>query len=51
LLKLTEFCHCERKRSNPALNASRPWIASSLSLLAMTQPIEAERDPTRPRPH
>jgi hypothetical protein len=28
--------HCERQRSNPALNAGCPWIASSLPLLATT---------------
>ena len=35
--------HCERKRSNPALNANGPWIASSLALLAMTQGVSFSR--------
>ena len=29
------------ERSNPALNAGRPWIASSLPLLAMTTKLIA----------
>jgi hypothetical protein len=29
--------HCERKRSNPSRRAKKEWIASSLSLLAMTE--------------
>ena len=31
-----DFASLRAERSNPALNASRPWIASSLPLLAMT---------------
>jgi hypothetical protein len=29
--------HCERKRSNPELTEIEGWIASSPSLLAMTE--------------
>ncbi len=42
--------HCERKRSNPWGRAKKEWIASSLSLLAMTTNINSRsRGAIRPR--